>query len=814
MPDFAPAQSRLLEDPFTGTRYRALSKLASGSRGELYVVEHVELGKRFAAKLLRPELSQDARVVERMRIEAQSLGRLRHPNVVAVTGFDRSAQGLPFIVMELLNGCTLADELATRNALPWAEAIDFGTQVLSALEAVHQIGVIHRDVSPKNLFLHQSAAGQRRLKLIDFGAARVQDGCSERAPSPLAVPTATGAILGSASFTSPEAAQGQPIDPRSDIYQVGLVLYLMLTGQVPVDTREQPEPPSRWCSGELRSDVDELVLRALAKDPEDRFPSAAEFLHRLTECYASLQRPRLSSAPTAVVDAEIAATVPTAVSVADYGATGPLRRGDRLLEQYQVTQLLGLGGHAYVYECRDQFLDELVAVKVIPNPPNHGRDLLDRARAEAQLLRRLSHPNVVRVHTAAALGEEMVCLVMEKLEGVTLRHLLALLGRLSFVEASAIVRQIAIGVAAAHQLNVVHRDIKPDNVYVLPPNNHVKVLDFGIAKFLGHGLQTSNKHRFRGTPLYMSPEHLKGAGVTVRSDVYQLGTVLFELLTGVNPNLVDLDNPGFEQVALVQMTRPTPALTQFIQDVPPQIDWLVQKATAKDAEARFATMNEFVDALDRTISEYLSTHPTEASRIRTVDESLMRAAKDLAAREAAETSDAQLGKTPSIHPLPPSEGDTRRPSAKPTPCRTVVPNASSDRMRSISPWFVLAALGFGAAMSALIFWLMSSDRAGGARAVSGPIDPQPVPTTDEQTVATPALPVATATGTERRRPASGMPTLADDSGARVLVTKADATERAATTSAPPTPLLPRSTGRNKPASGSERRRILTGVLDK
>lgn len=339
----------------------------------------------------------------------------------------------------------------------------------------------------------------------------------------------------------------------------------------------------------------------------------------------------------------------------DFGQQGPFRSGDVLLEQFEITRMLGVGGHAYVYECRDQFLDELLAVKVIPNPPNRGRELLDRARAEAQLLRRLSHPNVVRMHTAAAPRDDVVCLVMEKLDGMSLRHLLALLSRLSVVEALTIVRQVAVGVGAAHQLDVVHRDIKPDNIFVLPPDNHVKVLDFGIAKFLGKGLQTSNKYKFQGTPLYMSPEHLRGAGVTVRSDIYQLGIVLFELLAGINPNLIDLDNPGFEQVAMVQITRPTPSLVRYAPNMPDYVDRLIQRATAKEPEQRFAAMSEFVQAIDWTLKEYQTFDPGAVARIRYVDAHLMAAAKQLGAIEAAYGSADQTRTTPASHPENPSD---------------------------------------------------------------------------------------------------------------------------------------------------------------
>jgi serine/threonine protein kinase len=452
----------------------------------------------------------------------------------------------------------------------------------------------------------------------------------------------------------------------------------------------------------------------------------------------------------------------------EYGRNGPFLAGTRLLEQYEVVRLLGTGGHAYVYECRDLFLDEHLAIKVIPNPPNRGRELLDRARAEAQLLRRLSHPNVVRMHTAAALGEDMVCLVMEKLDGISVRHLLSLLGRLSVVEAATIVRQIAVGVAAAHELNVVHRDIKPDNAFVLPPNNHVKVLDFGIAKFLGHGLQTSNKYRFQGTPLYMSPEHLKGAGVTARSDVYQLGTVLFELVAGINPNLIDLDDPGFEQVAFVQITRPTPALTRVLPDAPTDLDWLVQKATEKDPDARFASMKEFINALDAVMHAHVTAHPDEAHRFRYVDAALMQAAKELAAREDSYAWDGHTDTVPpaprhfdstlamgepttapldahietdemvSFHPVPQMLGQAAVPIPKLRPVIVEPAKSAESARKPLSLAFIAAALGFGVVVGLLLLWLRPRSNAAN-QATSSAAESATVVATAPSAVAAPSV---------------------------------------------------------------------------
>ena len=321
---------------------------------------------------------------------------------------------------------------------------------------------------------------------------------------------------------------------------------------------------------------------------------------------------------------------------------GPFRIGEVINGQYKIVRLLGMGGHAHVYECYDDLLDATVAVKVISNPLGRGRELVKRAKAEAQVMFRLRHANVVQVNTAFTV-DEMICIVMEKLEGITLRMMLALLGRLTIVEALQIARQVAIGVGAAHEVNVVHRDIKPDNVFVLPPNNAVKVLDFGIAKFMGHGPQTTDKDRLHGTPLYMSPEHLRLGKVTPRSDIYQLGTVLFELIAGVNPCLIDRENHDIQQIGFLQISRVAPPLSSLVRGVPVGLDWLVQCAIAKDPNQRFASMEDMVHAIDRAIEERLGSHPQEGKNVRYLDETMMRAAKELAARA---DPDELLGRMP------------------------------------------------------------------------------------------------------------------------------------------------------------------------
>lgn len=266
------------------TGYRALSRIGRGGMGEVFEVEHELLGRRFAAKVLHAQLAGEASFVERMRVEAQSMARMRHPNIVEVTDFCVTSDGRPCLIMERLRGRTVGRELAERGRLPLAECIDLMDQTLSALAAAHRLGVVHRDLKPENLFLHEPTNAARRLKVLDFGLARVLPQASPLAPLPMAIPTATGQLVGTPRYLSPEAITGRAVDHRADLYAVGLLLYVVLTGHGPFDhmtiaetLSHQPDPPSRFRDEPGVREVDAVILRALKKDPEQRYENAAAF---------------------------------------------------------------------------------------------------------------------------------------------------------------------------------------------------------------------------------------------------------------------------------------------------------------------------------------------------------------------------------------------------------------------------------------------------------------------------------------------------------------------------------------------------------
>jgi serine/threonine-protein kinase len=252
-------------------RYVIKRKLGSGGMADVYLAEDQELGRRVALKLLDDRHAADEQFVERFRREAQSAAGLSHPNIVSI--FDRGyAEDTYYIAMEYLDGRTLKELLVRNGPTPVPIAIDYARQILSALAFAHRNGIVHRDIKPHNIIVGPDG----RLKVTDFGIAR--SGASQM--------TEAGSIVGTAQYLSPEQARGAPVDPRSDLYSLGIVLYEMLTGKVPFtgDTpveiamkhlSQVPEPPSALRS-DVPHDLDAGVMRALAKDPEQRYASAEE----------------------------------------------------------------------------------------------------------------------------------------------------------------------------------------------------------------------------------------------------------------------------------------------------------------------------------------------------------------------------------------------------------------------------------------------------------------------------------------------------------------------------------------------------------
>jgi len=260
----------LINTLFDG-RYKIIRKLGSGGMANVYLAEDQELGRRVAIKILNERHANDDQFVERFRREAKNAAGLSHPNIVAI--YDRGeAEGTYYIAMEYLDGRSLKELIIGRGPAPVHVAIDYARKILDALRFAHRNGIVHRDIKPHNVIVD----AEGRVKVTDFGIARA--GTSQM--------TEVGSIIGTAQYLSPEQAKGAPVDQTSDLYSVGIVLYELLTGKVPFtgDSPVEiamkhisaiPDPPSALRS-DVPEDLDLIVLRALGKTSEDRYPSAEE----------------------------------------------------------------------------------------------------------------------------------------------------------------------------------------------------------------------------------------------------------------------------------------------------------------------------------------------------------------------------------------------------------------------------------------------------------------------------------------------------------------------------------------------------------
>ena len=280
-------------------KYRLLDVLGEGGMGIVYLSENELIEKKVALKVLRKEYSGKPELVQRFKQEAISASRIKHPNVLDVFDFGQLENGCFFLAMEYLQGHDLADELEKVGVLEPVFAVRLALQMCRALGAAHSRGVVHRDMKPENVFLHRTEDGDDVVKIVDFGIAQLR-AREDKPPeeSPRRRLTRTGVIFGTPEYMSPEQAAGRQADLRVDIYAMGVILYEMFSGAVPFtgDTfmavltahLTQTVPPLRMWAPEMSisAELEGVILRALAKNPNDRFQLMSELgqaLHQTPE---------------------------------------------------------------------------------------------------------------------------------------------------------------------------------------------------------------------------------------------------------------------------------------------------------------------------------------------------------------------------------------------------------------------------------------------------------------------------------------------------------------------------------------------------
>ncbi|HSE98643.1 MAG TPA: serine/threonine-protein kinase, partial [Blastocatellia bacterium] len=312
-----PERDSLIGNVFDN-KYRIEERIGQGGMGRVYRATHIHMDHTVALKVLHPELASDQVAMERFRREARAAAQIHHQNAVAVTDFGVTKDNtIAYLVMEFLDGYDLSQKIERQRHLGFDEAFHITRQICAALQAAHSKGIIHRDLKPDNIWLVEGSDGSDLVKVLDFGIAKL------KSTTEMIKLTQQGAIVGTPHYMSPEQCRGEDLDPRSDVYSLGVILYEMLTGEVPFQARtavgvvikhatESPRPPRRVRT-DMPQQVEDVVLRALEKKREQRQSSALQVAQEFEAALyaAGMRFPQSisSTPPTPIVSASRAPEV-------------------------------------------------------------------------------------------------------------------------------------------------------------------------------------------------------------------------------------------------------------------------------------------------------------------------------------------------------------------------------------------------------------------------------------------------------------------------------------------------------------------------
>ncbi|MGC4120762.1 MAG: serine/threonine-protein kinase [Myxococcales bacterium] len=572
--------------------YEVLRKLADGTVAEVFLARPRTGSPQVnvLVELLRAELAGDSAIASRFADDGTTRPRIAHPNLVHPVRTGTTSEGRPWRVLGPV-GESLASRLASRGALSLEALLPIALQVCEGLEFMHRSGTVHGHLKPATVYVQDRPGAPPQVKLVDFGLSSTRLGRT--------TPRPPGITLVEPEYLAPERIRGQRCTPRTDVYGAGVLFYELLTGFPPftgadsaaVRRRQLEEPPAPLpASGALLAPI---LERCLAKDPEGRYPSAgalAAALKKLSD--------QVLSAP---VEVEVSLEAPEQSTSQPALST---------VGSYELVQPLGEGAMGRVFLARHQTLDRRVALKILKPELARSRVEVDRFIQEAQAVNKIRHEHIVEIYDCVdetlSGGERRVYFVMELLQGQSLGELLRD-GPLPLPRALRLMRQVALALDAVHRVGVVHRDVKPDNIFIATRNgsDFVKVLDFGVAKLRDQGVEMSSDGSpvVVGTPLCMAPEQLLGQKTDHRADVYGLGVLLYRLVVGQPPFATAKGLERLVKAIVHEKPAPLPARTLSDETVPEALRALVAACLEKDPERRPQTMAEVGSALDGLLAE-------------------------------------------------------------------------------------------------------------------------------------------------------------------------------------------------------------------
>jgi serine/threonine protein kinase len=505
-------------------RYEILAPLAEGGMGAVFVARRCLLGDKVAIKIVRAEAARDQGAKERFLRESRASAQLRHPNIVSILDYNLDADGRPYLVMELLNGRSLREEIAARGRLPLDEVQSIIVPLCAALQLAHGQGILHRDLKPGNIVAHDFGGGTKTHKIVDFGLVRDISSDSTRL-------TGAHEFLGTFTYAAPEQVLGGDMDARSDQYSLAVVTYELLTGRPPFDAPDPAQlvtallmramvPPSL-----LREDlpkwVDVVLGRALAKSATDRYDSMSAFA-------TALQSGSTQSRPTVLMN--VSAT--------------PSGGGGGLLATYDLGERLGPGRlGSEVFTGTHRALGHPVAIRLLRRTAGRNWDAV-RARflREAQTLQ-IAHPSIIQVRDYGEEGD-LVYLVTDFIEGPSLRQVLQTDGAMPWSRLRPLLAQLTEAARMLHRKRGLLCGVSPDIMRVVPDagdDGELLMISTAGVWQASDLLATLGDETLRGSALadvelhYVAPELLTGESADVRSDVFTMGVVSYEMATAALP---------------------------------------------------------------------------------------------------------------------------------------------------------------------------------------------------------------------------------------------------------------------------------------
>ncbi len=536
-------------------RYKIIDELGQGGMAEVYVARDPVIERPVALKIIREQYSENPRFNQRFRREANIIANLEHRAILPVYDFGKDeTTGQLFLVMRLMPD-VLHKRIARDGPLSLENASRILNRLAAALIKAHNQGIIHRDIKPANILLDDDGT----VFLADFGlaapAANIEPG---------SVPSSYG---GSPFYMAPEQWQNGTVESYTDVYQLGVTLFEMLTGQLPFPENDEmlPErhinehiPFACELNPRLPRAIEPILEKAMAKNPLDRYATPQE----LAEAVAKLLRP------------------------------------EKIKNRYEIKEKLQHGRMAVVYLAHDLFDDRDVALKIIKHKLIRNQPFQQRFKRQKEIITGMQQTAVVPVYDIDQ-HDGQPYLAMQFMEGSSLRERFVKERIFSVAVVCILAERLAEALDAVHAENMTHGDINPGNV-LLDVDGNCYLTDFHITCLVELTDAVMSYEDHLGYLPYLTPEQWRGEQPSARTDVYQFGMMLFELLTGQRPFL---ESSAKKLRQCIEHDAP-PKASSINPELPPQFDKILAKAMAKRPQDRFASVGELVKRLTQAREEH------------------------------------------------------------------------------------------------------------------------------------------------------------------------------------------------------------------